>query len=484
MIYGFHSLQDVERVNRTVNASERMRDGHHVRRAPGGRLRPYPRIGFFNDSGATVPSFGVMLFKGSKGQNSEKNGPAQGVCVTIKQPDTYGCQYNALVADEGLLGNGYANQTYGAAQLDPPFIAAYDSTDGTPAFGDRWGPRASTWLLKKNTGGFFVIGVYDSTKHYALVWPAPMLSIRGTIASDAAPDSNNTLTVYTGAYGAEATTSQTIANVRNASDCTIKSGSGAKIHRAVYDWSVPGWEFDVGRFRMICCCVSSDTPMYASGGANSAFTTLYAITDKILWTAETASAVSSANLRQARAGAAGLSNPGVAAYFAGGETTSSAEVSTADKITFSNDTDAAVTTANLSAGRDQLAALSNTTTAGYFAGGSTTGGTAGQVKTADKLVFSGDATSAVSTANLSQARLGLAGMTQGSTKGYFAGGRDGFSHHGNRSHRREDYLFQRHDGRTGQRQFVCQAIAIERRRRWIYNRLLVWGTDRGIEHCR
>ncbi len=176
---------------------------------------------------------------------------------------------------------------------------------------------------------------------------------------------------------------------------------------------------------LICCCTSTDTPMYVCGGANSGLSTFYSTTDKVLWTAETASAVSSANLNQARFGAAGVSNPGMAGYIAGGGTSSSVMVATGDKITYSNDTAAALTTANLSQVRDQLAALSTTTTKGYYAGGSTNGGTAGQVKTADKLTFSGDSTAAVTTANLSQARLGIAGMTQGSTKGYFGGGATG-----------------------------------------------------------
>lgn len=71
-------------------------------------------------------------------------------------------------------------------------------------------------------------------------------SVRGTIASDCAPDTSQTMTIGQGSYGGESSESQTI-SVRNACDCTIKSGSGARVHRAVYDWGVPGWEFDVFR---------------------------------------------------------------------------------------------------------------------------------------------------------------------------------------------------------------------------------------------
>lgn len=69
--------------------------------------------------------------------------------------------------------------------------------------------------------------------------------VRGTIASDCAPDTSQTLTIYTGAFGSEATATQTV-SVRNASDCTIKSGS-TKIHTARYSFSASGWQFIVGR---------------------------------------------------------------------------------------------------------------------------------------------------------------------------------------------------------------------------------------------
>jgi hypothetical protein len=225
-LYGFSDLHDVERINRVVNRHERDRGGHRPPTRHEGRPHYYPRIGFFNDSGQTIPPFGVVLLKGFKGQDSDtKRGPAQGVVASVKRPDVFGCQYNAMVADETPDGAGCPDQTFGAAQLPMqgvPLIALYDSADGTPAFGEAWGPRSGTFKLKKNTGGFRVIGVYDSTNHYALVQPEPMLTVFGKFAADLAPDASADLTIWSGADGAEVTTSQTITGVKNVSSCTIK----------------------------------------------------------------------------------------------------------------------------------------------------------------------------------------------------------------------------------------------------------------------
>lgn len=183
-----------------------------------------------------IPPYGAVL-------EATGSDPTTGY-LKVKRPDTYGSQWNAIVNGPATINAGESGDAQGG---HGPFIAAYDPADGTPAFDERWGPRNATYLLKKNTGGFKVIGVVDSTKHLVLVDRDPMLSVRGTIASDCAPDTAQDLTVNTGPYGSESSTGQTITGIRNASDCTLKSGSGAKIHRAVYDWSVPGWEFDVGR---------------------------------------------------------------------------------------------------------------------------------------------------------------------------------------------------------------------------------------------
>jgi hypothetical protein len=165
--------------------------------------------------------------------------------------------------------------------------------------------------------------------------------------------------------------------------------------------------------------------MYVLGGFDAAVTTLYAVADKILMTAETSSALTTANLSQARGAGGSIANPAVAGYAMGGNTTSTATVLTADKLDFSSDNTTSKTTANLSQARTQLYGLSERSTKGYVAGGFTTAAPVVAVASADKITFAADSTAAQTTANLSTPRKASAGISQGTTKGYWAGGYSG-----------------------------------------------------------
>jgi hypothetical protein len=164
---------------------------------------------------------------------------------------------------------------------------------------------------------------------------------------------------------------------------------------------------------------------YFAGG-NTGNNVGIAIADKLTYATDSNAYQSSANLSQARYGLAGISEGSTKGYFAGGSTGSSVNFVTTDKITYSNDTTVAQTTANLSQARYSLAGVSDGLTKGYFAGGTT--GTLGiVVATTDTLTYATDTTAAQTSANLSQERSDLAGCSGEGTKGYFAGGFTGVS---------------------------------------------------------
>jgi hypothetical protein len=156
---------------------------------------------------------------------------------------------------------------------------------------------------------------------------------------------------------------------------------------------------------------------FAGGNTGFDLTTVAATTDKLVYSTDTTTAQSSANLSQARSRLAGCSGDSTKGYFAGGYTGIAVLVATADKLTYSSDGTVAQTTANLSQARYFSAGVSEGTTKGYFAGGYT----GAVVSTADKLTYSTDTTTAQTSANLSQARY-TASVDGTSTKGYFAGG--------------------------------------------------------------
>lgn len=162
-----------------------------------------------------------------------------------------------------------------------------------------------------------------------------------------------------------------------------------------------------------------ETHGYCGGGTTG---TVSAVTDKLVFATDTTAAQVSANLSVARVEGAGMNGGSTKGYFAGGVNGSSASVVTVDKVTFSNDTTAAESGANLNSARHAFGALSQGLTHGYWAGGySTVAGT--QLSTAEKTTFATDTTATAAGANLGNARFGLSCSSQGSTKGYMGGGR-------------------------------------------------------------
>lgn len=172
-----------------------------------------------------------------------------------------------------------------------------------------------------------------------------------------------------------------------------------------------------------CCC--QGVQMYTLGGGDPFLTTLYATCDKTDMTAETTAAASTGNLSSNRYAPGAAANPGVAGYCCAGNSSSTVSATTVDKLTFSNDTTVAVSGTNLSQGRSQLAALSERSTKAYFAGGLVSGGGIVKSKVADKLTFASDTSAATTSADLSSTRSGSSGMNGDTTKGYWAGGSTG-----------------------------------------------------------
>lgn len=141
---------------------------------------------FRNDSGEEIPAFGCIRITG-------KAVPEAGRIVrTAAKPNTYGAQYNH--AFNGPLKCPIGN--YGMCVMGQEMAAVYDSADGTPSFGEKWGPQSGTWKLKKNTGGFLVIGTTNETTFLALVVPDPFLDFRGVADASIAVDTGGTVSIW------------------------------------------------------------------------------------------------------------------------------------------------------------------------------------------------------------------------------------------------------------------------------------------------
>lgn len=98
---------------------------------------------------AAVEAFAVMEDNGSTTVDGE-------VVLQTKQ-------YAAGNPNKVVYVNGpvdVASGHYGPCTLlmDKPGWVQYDTGDGTPATGESWGPKPSSWKLAKNLPGFIIIG--------------------------------------------------------------------------------------------------------------------------------------------------------------------------------------------------------------------------------------------------------------------------------------------------------------------------------------
>jgi hypothetical protein len=159
---------------------------------------------------------------------------------------------------------------------------------------------------------------------------------------------------------------------------------------------------------------------YLLGGLTNG---VWAATCSILTYSTDACAYNATGLTQARHNPASVSNGSTKGYMMGGYTYYTGVVATTDKITYSAYAVAAQTTANLSVSRGGCGGFSDGLTKGYIVGGDTGSGV--NTTLTDKITFSTDSTAAQTTANLPASRRAGAALSQGSIKGYYAGGYTG-----------------------------------------------------------
>jgi hypothetical protein len=125
---------------------------------------------FRNDSGEEIPANGCMRITGSATVGGQQY-------LIAEKPNTYGSQYLHWFNGDQPVATGKFGTCYKGS-----FVRAlYDTADGTPAVGERWGPRSGTWKLKKNTGGWQILGGHSSG--IVTVQHAPMLRFIGKTKS-------------------------------------------------------------------------------------------------------------------------------------------------------------------------------------------------------------------------------------------------------------------------------------------------------------
>ena len=161
---------------------------------------------------------------------------------------------------------------------------------------------------------------------------------------------------------------------------------------------------------------------YLMGGFTVESSTRRSSTQKITFSSDTVSTIA-ANLNLARSHGAGFANSGTAGYSAAGVEGGGTNTRRIDKLNFAADT-VSNTVTNMSSGATaatQAAAMANSGTAGYIAGGDKTEGGVSYRTSIDKLTFSNDTISVLG-ATLSQMQTRWSGCANSGTAGYYSGG--------------------------------------------------------------
>jgi hypothetical protein len=184
-------------------------------------------IEFYNDSGEEIPAFGVMRISGMR----KKDGRP---VIECKKPHTFGSQGQHRI-------NGpvpVESSQYGVCLVGNHVAALYDTADGTPAFGESWGPRDATWTLKKNTGGYRVLGNADTTNGVVVVVSVPMMGFFGKTDAAHAKGANGTVSIFWGSDAGTDTT-ENMTSVYN----LFASVSSAKNVRCEWQGDMDGKQF-------------------------------------------------------------------------------------------------------------------------------------------------------------------------------------------------------------------------------------------------
>lgn len=153
-------------------------------------------IGVKNESGETIPAFGIMRIISTTTLGDE-------ILWTVGKPnDTFGRFY--LVNGEETISTN-ANEYYGPGYfLDIPGRALYDSADGTPALGQVWGPYPSSWKLRRHMYGFRILGDANTTDTHVRCdqhWVST--GVLGKTDASHAKSATGTVSVWKGDHSAD-----------------------------------------------------------------------------------------------------------------------------------------------------------------------------------------------------------------------------------------------------------------------------------------
>jgi hypothetical protein len=175
-------------------------------------------VQFRNDSGETVPRCGVMRVTGNEVIGNRP------MFKTVKPDATFSRLY--LVNGEREVSSGATGYGNWLHEAD---YASYNSSSGTPAYGEVWGPKSGQWTLEKYRSGFTIQGHTTTidTVDVVLAVQAHVDLLIGKADAAIANGASGTCSVWMGAAGSEADTTWNVTAFNRSAD--IAEGEWASI---------------------------------------------------------------------------------------------------------------------------------------------------------------------------------------------------------------------------------------------------------------
>lgn len=146
-------------------------------------------------SGEEIPAFSVVKVGGV--YSSFDDGYLYN---TIDKPTTTLSRLYGLTGQNPIPANGSGGFTFESGW------ATFDSSDGTPANGETWGPKPGSWKLAKGYPGFTVLGVVGEL---AVVVPSGLQMLVGKTTDDITAGSTTDWAIHKGPVGSGAATTYT-----------------------------------------------------------------------------------------------------------------------------------------------------------------------------------------------------------------------------------------------------------------------------------
>lgn len=145
-----------------------------------------PDVAYFrNDSGETIPAYGVILL----GTPFMSNGL---IHYSANKPSTSFQRFYLVNGPEDIADDKFGWGTW----LTHPGKVLYDS--GTPAAGESWGPKTGQWSLSKWRYGFTILGGNNTTDLTTVAVQSPVTHVWGQTQGSIAKDATGTVEVFDG----------------------------------------------------------------------------------------------------------------------------------------------------------------------------------------------------------------------------------------------------------------------------------------------